>query len=288
MGAALQMLPASARLPANRYQPDVGALPGVPFTVPLAGAVARLRALPVPPLWLEGRIGLEAAMLARDPIWRGQGVADGNGRPVLLIPGFLAGDGSLRMLTAWLRRAGYRTRRAGVRANVGCSQAACEQLEARLELMAERSGDRVVVVGQSRGGHFARALAVRRPDLVAGIVCLGSPMLNPFAVHPLVLLQVGVVGVLGSASVPGLFSHRCWRGSCCERFRDALVEPFPDEVGYVSMYSRSDGIVDWRSCLDPAADQVEVNASHCGMSVNVEAYRATAHALAAFAERATA
>ena len=48
-----------------------------------------------PPLWREARFGLETAALLRDPILRGDGVPDGRGRPVLLIPGFLAGDGSL-------------------------------------------------------------------------------------------------------------------------------------------------------------------------------------------------
>jgi len=57
-----------------------------------------------PPLWREARIGLEAAALLRDPLFRGDGVADGRGRPVLLIPGFLAGDGSLSMMAGWLKR----------------------------------------------------------------------------------------------------------------------------------------------------------------------------------------
>ena len=55
-----------------------------------------------PPLWREARIGLEAAALLRDPILRGEGVADGRGRPVLLIPGFMAGDGSLALMAGWL------------------------------------------------------------------------------------------------------------------------------------------------------------------------------------------
>jgi triacylglycerol lipase len=61
-----------------------------------------------PPLWREARIGLEAAALVRDPIFRGDGVADGRGRPVLLIPGFLAGDGSLGALASWLKRISHR------------------------------------------------------------------------------------------------------------------------------------------------------------------------------------
>ena len=115
------------------------------------------------------------------------------------------------------------------------------------------------------------------------VVALGAPVRSQLAVHPLVLAQVGVVAALGTAAAPGLFSVRCLRGECCSRFRDALAGPFPPEVGYVSLYSRSDGIVDWRSCLDPCADEhVEVRASHCGMSVSADAYRAIAAALRGF------
>ena len=245
-------------------------------------------ALPhLPPLWRESRFGLELAALRRSPIYRGAGVPDGNGRPVLLIPGFMAGDGSLGTMTHWLRAAGYRTRRAGIRANVSCSEDACARLEARLEGFAEHVGQKVVIVGQSRGGVFARALAVKRPDLVSGIVTLGSPTVSQLRVHPLVLAQVGLVSALGSAHVPGLFSWRCLRGDCCGPFREAIAGPFPAEIPYVAMYSRSDGIVDWRSCLDPAAQLVEVRSSHCGMAVSAQVFAELAGALGALGEPGT-
>jgi pimeloyl-ACP methyl ester carboxylesterase len=245
-----------------------------------------LPSLPIPslpPLWRESRFGLELTGLRRSEIYRGTGLPEGDGRPVLLIPGFLAGDATLATMTHWLRAGGYRTRRAGMRANVSCSEAACARLEARLEGFAEAAGERVTVIGQSRGGVFARALAVRRPDLVSGIVTLGAPCVSQLRVHPFVLLNVGLVGALGTGRVPGLFSWRCLRGDCCSRFRDALAGPFPEDVGYVAMYSRSDGIVDWRACLDPAAELVEVRTSHCGMSVSAAVYGEIAHALARFA-----
>src|SRR5688572_7533811 len=239
----------------------------------------------VPPLWRESRFGFEAAQLLRSPVWRGVGVAPGEGRPVLLVPGFMAGDGSLATMARWLRANGYRTHRAGIRANVGCSQDACERMEERLEALAERTGSKVAIVGQSRGGVLARVVATRRPDLVSGIVGLGAPTVGQLRVHPLVLLQVGVVGALGTGRVPGLFSMSCLRGACCEPFRAGLLQDFPLDVRYISVYSRSDGIVDWRACLDGAADElVEIHASHCGMAVSVQAYEQVARALAAFGE----
>jgi pimeloyl-ACP methyl ester carboxylesterase len=237
--------------------------------------------LPFPPLWRESRIGFEAAALLRSRVFRGIDVEDAGGQPVLLIPGFLAGDGSLATMTQWLRANGYHTRRAGIRANVSCSEAACARLEARLEGFAEAQGRPVTIIGQSRGGIFARALAARRPDLVEGIVTLGSPTVSQLRVHPLVLLQIGLVGALGSGHVPGLFSLRCLRGDCCSHFRDALEGPFPYDVHWQALYSRSDGIVDWRACCDPEASElVEVRSTHCGMGLNAEVYEQVARALA--------
>ena len=143
-----------------------------------------------PPLWREARIGLEAASLLPHPVFRGQGLPDGRGRPVLLIPGFLAGDGSFALMAGWLKRAGYRPTRAGMRANVDCSGAALERLEERVDRVVAEQGTLAVVIGQSRGGGLAKALAARRPDLIGGIVTLGSPQIDPLAVHPLVRLQV--------------------------------------------------------------------------------------------------
>ena len=238
----------------------------------------------LPPLWRESRMGLEWAALRRSDVFRGVGVPGGDGRGVLLIPGFLAGDGSLGTMTQWLRAAGYRTKRAGIRSNIACSEVACSRLEERLECLTARTGQRVVIVGQSRGGVFAKALAARRPDLVAGVVTLGAPVVSQLSVHPIVLAPVGVLAALGSGPMPGLISWRCLRGECCARFRDALAGPLPPEVGYVALYSRSDGIVDWRSCVDPHADAcVEVHASHCGMGMNADVYRAIARALDGFA-----
>jgi triacylglycerol lipase len=236
-----------------------------------------------PPLWREARLGLEAAALLRDPVLRGEGLRDGRGRPVLLIPGFLAGDGSLGLMANWLGRAGYRPTRAGMRANVDCSGAVLQRLEKRLDWIAEEQGQRAVVIGQSRGGSLAKALARRRPDLVCGIVTLGAPQVDPLAIHPLVRLQVEAVSRLGSLGAPGLFKRSCLDGECCAEFWEHLAAPLPEGVGFVAVYSKSDGVVEWRACLDPHADQhVEIRASHVGMAVSPAAWRAVADALDRF------
>lgn len=251
--------------------------------MPAMRVLNAIRSSSHPPLWRETRLGLEAAGLLRDPVLRGEGLGDGRGRPALLIPGFLAGDASLVLMSDWLRRAGYRPSRAGMRVNADCSGTAVARLEQRLERAVEEQGQRAVVIGQSRGGSFAKVLAVRRPDLVCGLVTLGSPQVDPLAVHPLVRLQVEAVGRLGSLGAPGLFKRSCLAGDCCASFWGELAGTLPSGVGFVSVYSRSDGIVDWKACLDPSADElIEIPGSHCGMAVNPAAWRAVAKALERF------
>jgi triacylglycerol lipase len=239
-------------------------------------------------MWREARIALETAALLRDPVFRGEGVTDGRGQPVLLVPGFLAGDDSLALMTRWLRRNGYHTSKAGIRVNVGCSGKAVDRLERRLEALVERQGQPATVIGQSRGGSFAKVLAQRRPELVAGIVTLGSHVCEPLNVHPLVRLNVVAIGALGTLGAPGLFTRSCISGECCADFWELHSSPLPRGVGYVSIYSRSDGIVDWRACLEPAAEQVEIRSSHIGMAVNPDGYRVIASALERFRRPARA
>src|SRR3954463_2415077 len=138
----------------------------------------------LPPLWREGRLGLEAAALMRSRVYRGEDVEDAGGQPVLLIPGFLAGDESLGLMSRWLRKTGHQTCKAGMRSNVDCPEAAYQRLVERLECLVETRGERVAVIWQSRGGNFAKVLAVRHPDLVSGIVTLGSPPPHPAHIPP--------------------------------------------------------------------------------------------------------
>ena len=131
----------------------------------------------------------------------------------------------------------------------------------------------MILIGQSRGGTYARALAARHPDAVGAVVMLGSPILDPLAVSPAVLNTVRAVARLGDLGVPGLFSTKCRDGACCAEFRSLLTGPLDPRVVGLAMYSRSDGVVDWHACLDPWSRCVEVEGSHCGMGVNVGVYR---------------
>lgn len=188
------------------------------------------------------------------------------GDPVLLVPGFLAGDYSLAGMNRHLRRQGHRVYRSGILANVGCIDRSTEALERRVEQVATRRERKVMVVGHSLGGMIGRGLAARRPDLVSGIVTMGSPTLAPGASHQLLLAQVALVRRLAGMGLTGLMGADCTAGDCARRMWEESQRPLPEGFPFVAVYSRRDGITDWRACIDPGARAAEVATSHCGMA----------------------
>jgi triacylglycerol lipase len=212
-----------------------------------------------------GRYAVRSAGECRNPRWPAARTT-GPDDPVILIPGFLAGDGTLGLMARSLRRQGFRTYRSHIRANVRCTLDAAAQLEGRLESIALRRGGRVQIVGHSLGGMLARGLAVRRPDLISGVVTLGSPMLAPGAHHASLARSVDVLVRLSRAGVPGLMSEDCVAGDCARQSFAESRRPIPTSVAFTAIYSKRDGIVDWRACVDPLAVGVEVTTSHIGMA----------------------
>lgn len=191
-----------------------------------------------------------------------------SGEPVVLLPGFLAGDYSLRVLSRTLRSNGYRTYRSTIRTNVSCANDAALQLERRLETIVARREQKVRIVGHSLGGMLGRGLAVRRPDLVAGVIAMGSPMMAPGTAHPVLMSAAGMLVRLSRAGIPGVMSEDCIAGECARTTWEDFHGELSREVDFTCIYSKWDGLVDWRSCIHPEALAIEVRASHIGMAVS--------------------
>jgi triacylglycerol lipase len=240
----------------------------------------------LPPIWQEA-VGLIA--LASSGGQQSSAVRRGRGPrgPVVLVPGLLAGDGLSSRMRAYLEEAGHAVHGADIACNVACSEVAVSRLLERVAEVVERYGEPVTLVGHSRGGLLARVVSQRRPELVAGVVTLASPYRDQLAVHPLVWAPIMAVAALGSIGLPGLLGLGCSVGACCEDFRRDIAAPVPPGVAIVSVYSRRDGVVDWRACIDEHADNVEVRATHCGMLFDPRSCAAVADAAARFAESAS-
>ncbi len=220
-------------------------------------------------------MAFEVARLRRDPVYTGDGLAHGDGRPVLLVPGFMAGDRSLLILRDWLVRLGYEAEVPGIVFNIRYSEAVLRTLLLRAVDLYGWFGRRVSLVGHSRGGLLAKVASDRHPEIIDRVVTLGSPLADPYDVHPLTLAGVR------AAQVVNLVRYQ--RTAAVERqFLHDLAAPA--RVPLTSIYSRSDGIVHWEACVRPDARCLEVDGSHVGLAVNRAVYELLAPVLAEPAE----
>lgn len=218
---------------------------------------------------LEWRTGAEylAARLAtrRMAHW-----PQGDGHPVLVLPGFLAGPQSTELLRNVLRRLGYRVYDWGLGYNVGYRASMKETLPARLRYIREQSdGRRVSLIGWSAGGIYARELARALPDDVRSVITLGSPFRGNH-----------------QAST----AWRVWRlvnrgADASEAVSESALarRAQPLSVPTTCIYSKSDGIVAWQCCMSlpaPETENVEVRSSHLGYGHNLETLAVIADRLA--------
>ncbi len=227
----------------------------------------------------ELRFPVEVALLLGYAAGRRWPVQDGrHSRSVMLIPGFLAGDVTLLPLASFCRLLGYKVVFAGIWSNSRCPRETVEHLTTNLlRLRTRLDGARPTVIGQSLGGIYARVLAARLPDSVERVITLGSPIRNVIdSSNPALRAAARWVQVMRRKE-QGCLTESC---SCGIR----MVERLPDEVPVTAVYSRSDGVVHWQSCVDrsgsPAVENVEVAASHLGMALNPNVYRVIAERLA--------
>lgn len=182
----------------------------------------------------------------------------GDGRPVLVLPGFSANDQMTGRLRGHLRRHGFRVHGWGQGRNIGLTDRLIDGLVTRFEELRERYDEPISVVGWSFGGVLARWLAHTYPDDVRQIVCLGSPWRAD--------------GERTRATA--MFERSRQRHGISDRARpmvDLLRGPVP--VPVTAVYSKTDGIVPWRGCevepcVTPAAENVVVPSSHVGMVAN--------------------
>lgn len=213
----------------------------------------------------------ELSALLRDPVFRGRGVPRGDGRPVLLIPGFLAGDWTLRVMHSWLDRLGYCSYLSGILLNVHHSERLLAGLRRKVIEIQKETGSRVSLVGHSRGGLLAKVLAQRRPQIVEQVIALGSPLADWTDLAAITHHAVGVVRTANELA----FGRRL---NAEGRFTYDLKLPPP--VPTTSIYTRADDVVNFRSCLRPDIPALPVWGSHNGLVVNPEVYRLLGRLLA--------
>jgi pimeloyl-ACP methyl ester carboxylesterase len=191
----------------------------------------------------------------------------GDGHPVLALPGFLASDLSMAPMRRYLKELGYDAHAWKLGRNTGGVARRRAALRRRLSEIHAATGRKVSLVGWSLGGIYARDLALHAPDMVRYVVTLGSPF----------------AGDVRATNATRLYE--AMSGEAVEEdseLRRAIAGGLP--VPTTSIYSRTDGIVNWRTCLlrpSDRAENIEVHlASHTGLGVNAAALWAVADRLA--------
>ena len=202
--------------------------------------------------------------------------ARSHGRGVLLIPGFLSGDYSLSPLAARLEALGYRIFFSGIWYNVDCPVHTLRRLERVLREANYKTRAKVVLIGHSLGGIYARELACRFPHLVERAILLGSPVKDPLESPTMFLRPI----------------FQWWHRRCAEVVTGSAGEeeveqsPNPPRVPETLIYSKTDGVVQWQKCIEsgPEVETIEVPSSHCGLPYRPEVFEIIVDRLARCSE----
>jgi len=222
----------------------------------------------------------QMSALMRDPVfYSGDGVARGRGEPVLLLPGYFAGDWAMAPMARWLKRIGYTPYLSGIDFNLGCPRERLTLLEARVVGIARDSGSRVALIGHSLGGVFARSLGGEFPTIVSRVIGLGAPIRQDWdamnrRVGSIMQSAAGWWQTLAGAPAD------CGTASCACGFARTSAASGRRARAFSSIHSREDDVVDWRSCLDSDGNNYQVSGRHVGLVVNREVYRLIAQILA--------
>jgi len=225
----------------------------------------------------------EFALLMADPVFYGVGVPRGDGRPALVLPGLFANDFYLQPMHSWLGRIGYRPVPSTFWVNAGCPERLTGQAQEALERRLSRIERPAVIIGHSRGGILAKAIATRLSERASHLVLLGSPVgaMMRYNWGDARNAPTAASRTLGEASsrLRNLLDPDCDAPGCgCAFFAD-LRAPLNQSTKVVSIYSRDDPIVPAWSCQIPGAENIEVSGTHSGLAFNGAVYRALAEQL---------
>ena len=232
-------------------------------------------------LWSEVLFGAEILLLHATPVYYGFGVPRGDGSGVVIIPGFLGTDLYLTELHGWLARIGYKPYFSGIGINADCPNLLIQRhVDETVKKALAETGRKVHVIGHSLGGIIARSVAGGRPKDVASVITLASPIrgtvANRAVIHAAEAVRLRILQEHGDGVLP-----QCYTGRCTCNFIDSLRRDLPSSVVETAIYTRHDGIVDWRYCITRKQENdFEVPGTHIGMAFNPSAYSIVAERLA--------
>jgi len=188
-----------------------------------------------------------------------KGYKQGDGHPVLVIPGFMGSNTSTFRLRKFIKRLGYLPYDWGL----GRNYADMEDVEQLMELVDkiyEKHNEKITLIGWSLGGVYAREMAKNRADKIRQVITLGAPF----------------AGITAPNNAAWLF--KVMKGKAVEaldvEWLRGLEEPAP--VPTTATFSKEDGVVSWKVCREKKEDDwhqnVEVKGSHMGLANNASVW----------------
>ena len=233
------------------------------------------------PIWKETLFGAELLLLHASPVYYGLGIPRGNGAAVVVIPGFLGTDLYVTHVHSWLERIGYRAYLSGIGLNAECPNLLIRyRLGQTIKKALDETGRKIHLIGHSLGGIIARSVAAQRPKDIASVITLGAPIRGT-VMHPSVLraahaVRSQILDQHGGGVLPDCYTPRC----TCD-FLSSLRCAMPSSIVQTAIYTKDDGIVDWRYCRTGDEDiDFEVPGTHVGLVFNPSAYTIIAERLA--------
>lgn len=232
------------------------------------------------PLWREVIWPSEWLRLRTSPVYFGVNIPKGKQQPVMLVPGFMSSDLTMLELQRWLKRIGYDAYLSRIVFNTDCPNQTAQELISRIKLIHNETGQKVNLIGHSLGGMLSKSIAQQEPSLVDRVITLGSPFASLVKAHPSVVgiwehLKNSSSGLVGRNLKPS-----CATGHCTCSFVKSMLQPQQVDVPQYAVYSKTDGVADWQSCIeDDPQNNTEVKSTHIGMIFHPDVYRVIARRL---------
>jgi pimeloyl-ACP methyl ester carboxylesterase len=211
----------------------------------------------------RGRFSTEAPRAAREfgnflAARRGilKSAPKGDGRPILVLPGFIGSDGSTLALRRLLRGLGYHVHAWRLGRNLGPTDRIVTGLRERVRGLVQEHRQPLTLIGHSLGGIYSREIARSAPEIVRQVITLGSPFRRP---------------ARGNSPVAPIFQALSPLHSDNVRNADPDQMSRPLPVPLTAIFTKTDGVVPWRVCIPDEAKRVEaieVSGSHSGLIHN--------------------
>lgn len=182
----------------------------------------------------------------------------GDGHAVMVLPGFMGDDPYNQSLISFFNELGYVATGWEMGRNLGPRSITPEDMKHKISRLATSGSGQVSLVGHSLGGIYAREIARLAPDIIRQVITLGSPF--------------------GEGRQDGSHAGRLYRKLNPENTQEPSEVPAQEQLSTAppvptsSIYTKADGIVNWRTAIQNSdhskTQNIEVIGSHCGLTLN--------------------